>query len=433
MSRYLRGAALAALTLAASAALATTASAQSYGRLVVFGDLLSDNGNLYLASGGTQPPSPPYFQGRFSNGRVFTELLGFNAVNFNGAVTGSINMAYGGSRTDNNIAFPPGMRQQLTTYVGRGGAFGPNDLVSVLGGANNIFQGLSAFSVLPPASQTNPQGYITPILTAAVTDMNFIVNDIAGRGAGTILVTNLPRLGTTPQFSPTPLAALADYAGSTFNSQLQTALLATAATRPNTNIILFDLAKVSDLLAGSPGRFGLTNVTQSCLVGATLCANPDSYLYFDGVHPTAAGHRLIAALSNDYLYYGDLAAGSTVQGETAYRHREDALDASSARLSGREAWTAGTSVSVGGLYDRSETDARGTAASAESDGYGAEMRLEVGHRNLALRPGRQLSERRRDRRHVQLRAPDPRHRRLRRLAVGFDLHQRRRRHGQRRL
>ncbi|WP_425987364.1 SGNH/GDSL hydrolase family protein [Brevundimonas sp. TWP2-3-2] len=373
MSRYLRGAALAALTLAASAALATAASAQSYGRLVVLGDSLSDNGNLYLASGGTQPPSPPYFQGRFSNGRVFTELLGFNAANFNGAVTGSINLAYGGSRTDNNVAFPPGMRQQLTTYLGRGGAFGANDLVSVLGGANNIFQALPTAGV-----STNPVAAITPTLTAAVADMNFLVNDIAGRGAGTILVTNLPRLGITPQFRTSPAAALADYAGSTFNSSLQTALLTTAAARPGTNIILFDLAKVSDLLASSPGRFGLSNVTEACFNGVTVCANPDSYLYFDGVHPTAAGHRLIATLSGDYLYYGDRAAGSTLQGETAYRHREDALDAAGARMSGHAPWTAGTSISIGGLYDRSETDARGTVASAKSDGYGAQMTLESG-------------------------------------------------------
>ncbi len=373
MSRYLRGAALAALTLAASAALATAASAQSYGRLVVLGDSLSDNGNLYLASGGTQPPSPPYFQGRFSNGRVFTELLGFNAANFNGAVTGSINLAYGGSRTDNNVAFPPGMRQQLTTYLGRGGAFGANDLVSVLGGANNIFQALPTAGV-----STNPVAAITPTLSAAVADMNFLVNDIAGRGAGTILVTNLPRLGITPQFRTSPAAALADYAGSTFNSSLQTALLTTAAARPGTNIILFDLAKVSDLLASSPGRFGLSNVTEACFNGVTVCANPDSYLYFDGVHPTAAGHRLIATLSGDYLYYGDRAAGSILQGETAYRHREDALDAAGARMSGHAPWTAGTSISIGGLYDRSETDARATVASAKSDGYGAQMTLESG-------------------------------------------------------
>lgn len=378
MSRYLRGAALAALTLAASAALATTASAQSYGRLVVFGDSLSDNGNLYLASGRTQPPSPPYFQGRFSNGPVFTELLGFTAANFNGPVTGSINYAYGGSRTDNVVAFPPGMRQQLTTYTTAGGTFGSRDLVSVLGGANNIFQSLGAFAVLPPAAQGNPTGFVTPTLTAAIADMNFLVDNIASRGAGTILVTNLPRLGTTPQFRTTPLTALADFAGSTFNSGLQTALMSTAAARPGTNIILFDIAKVSDVLAANPGRFGLSDVTNACFNGVTVCSNPDSFLFFDGVHPTAAGHRLFAALANDYLYYGDRGAGSTLQGETAYRHREDALDTSSARLSGREAWTAGTSISVEGLFDSSETDARGPVASAQSDGYGARMTLESG-------------------------------------------------------
>ncbi|MBU1346114.1 MAG: autotransporter domain-containing protein [Alphaproteobacteria bacterium] len=378
MNRYLRGAALAALTLAASCALATAASAQSYGRLVVLGDSLSDNGNLYLASGRTQPPSPPYFQGRFSTGPVFTEQLGFLAANFNGPVTGSINLAYGGSRTDNTVAFPPGMRQQLSTYVGRGGVFGPNDLVSVLGGANNIFQSIGLFATLPPASQANPTGFITPTLNAAVADMNFIVGDIASRGAGTILVTNLPRLGITPQFRTSPAAALADYAGSTFNSGLQASLVALAPTRPNTNIILFDLAKVSDTLAANPARFGFSNVTDACFTGVSVCANPDSYLYFDGVHPTAAGHRLLATLSADYLYYGDRSAEATLQGETAYRHREDALDAASARLSGQEAWEAGTSLSVGGLYDASGFDQRGFVSQAKAESYGAQMMLESG-------------------------------------------------------
>lgn len=150
MNRFLRGAALGALTLAAASALAGAASAQTYGRLVVFGDSLSDNGNLYAASGNTAPASPPYFQGRFSNGPVFTELLGFTALRGaipTSAVSGSVNFAYGGSRTDNNVAFPPGMRQQLTTYLGRGGTFGSGDLVSILGGANNIFQSIGAFVV----------------------------------------------------------------------------------------------------------------------------------------------------------------------------------------------------------------------------------------------------------------------------------------------
>ena len=54
MSRFHRSAALAALTVAAVAC-AGAASAQTYNRLVVFGDSLSDNGNLLVVTGGTQP------------------------------------------------------------------------------------------------------------------------------------------------------------------------------------------------------------------------------------------------------------------------------------------------------------------------------------------------------------------------------------------
>jgi len=375
MTRLLRGAALAALSLAA-VSVAGAASAQSYSRLVVFGDSLSDNGNLYLATGGSTPASPPYGAGRFSNGPVFTERLGFNAANFLGPVTGSINYAFGGARTDSQ-AQPLGMRLQLAQYQQRGGTFGANDLVSVLGGANNIFQGLPA-----AGASTNPTGAITPVALSAAVDINFIVNGIAQAGAGTVLVTNLPKLSITPQFRGTPAAPLADFAVTTFNGALLTGLNATAAARPGTNIILMDLFKVGDVIAGNPSAFGVSNVTQPCFNGVTVCSNPDSYFYFDGVHPTAKGHEVIARLSNDYLYYGDLGSQTAVLGETAWRHREDALDGSTAALSGREAWERGTSISVGALADKTETDARGAIGKATSDGYGVRIALESGTETL---------------------------------------------------
>ncbi len=370
MSRFLRGAAVAALTLTASAALATAAGAQSYGRLVVFGDSLSDNGNLYIATGRTQPPSPPYFQGRFSTGPVFTELLGFNAANFNGPVNGSINLAFGGARTDSS-ATPLGMRNQLATYLQRGGTFGSGDLVSILGGANNIFQGLPA-----AGASGNPTGAITPVALSAATDINFIVNSVAGAGAGTILVTNLPKLSLTPQFRNTAAAPLADFAVGQFNGALLTQLSATAAARPGTNIIVMDLFKVGDTIAANPGAFGITNVTDACFNGVTVCADSSGYFYFDGVHPTALGHRLLARLANDYLYYGDIGAHSAVMGETAYRHREDALATASHALSGSASWAPGTAIVFGGQYDQTDTDARGTVGEAESTGYGVTIGLE---------------------------------------------------------
>ena len=372
MSRFLRSAALAALTIAAAGTMASAASAQSYSRLVVFGDSLSDNGNLFAATGGASPTSPPYFQGRFSNGPVFTELLGFNAGRSaaGAPVTGSINYAYGGARTDSS-AFPPGMRNQLLAYTGGGGTFRSTDLVSILGGANNIFQGLPA-----AGASSNPTGTITPIVNAAAADMTFLVNSIAAAGAGTILVGNIPSLGNAPQFRTTTAAPLAEFAGTSFNSALLSGLMTTAAARPGTNIILFDIYKIGTTLSANPGAFGLTNTTDSCFNGVTVCATPNTYLFWDGVHPTAAGHQLIARLANDYLYYGDIGAQSTVQAETAFRQREDLLDLSGEALSGRAVWEPGTHLTFGAIADSVKTDARGSVAAADANGQGVRVGLD---------------------------------------------------------
>lgn len=372
MSRLLRTAAAAALTLAAGMAVAGAASAQTYNRLVVFGDSLSDNGNLYAATGNTQPTSPPYFQGRFSNGPVFTELLGFNAGRFaaGAPVSGSINLAFGGAVTG-TAGLPLGMRSQLLAYTGSGGTFGSNDLVSVLGGANNIFQNLAA-----AGATSNPQGAIAPISLAAASDINFIVNSVATAGAGTVLVANLPKLSLTPQFRGTPAAPLADFAVTTFNGSLSTQLFATAAARPGTNIILMDIFKIGDTIAGNPERFGVTNVTAPCFNGVTVCSNPDDYFYFDGVHPTAAGHRVLAALAEDYLYYGDNGAQTALQAETAYRHREEGADLTSEVLSGRHGWQAGTNLTFGALADRTSTDTRGFVVESDAKDEGVRVGLE---------------------------------------------------------
>jgi outer membrane lipase/esterase len=377
MPRFVTGGAVAALALAACA-FAGAASAQSYDRLVVFGDSLSDNGNLYLATGRTTPASPPYFQGRFSSGPVWTELLGFNAANFTGPVTGSINYAFGGSRTDASTTPPPGMLAQLGAYTGRGGRFGEGDLVTVLGGANDIFQTLAL-----AGASTAPLAYMNTVTNTASTNVNTLVNTVAGAGAGTILVANLPKLSLTPQFrSPAgaPAAGLADAAAGNFNATLMTKLTATAAARPGSNIILMDLFRIGDAIAADPQAFGVSNVTEACFneVTRTVCANPSSYFYFDGVHPTATGHQLIARLANDYLFYADIGSQATLAGETTFRHREDALDAASEAFSGRQAWTAGVSLTGSAMVDSADYDARGAVTDASSDGWGGRIALEAG-------------------------------------------------------
>lgn len=375
MKALMTGAAPAALAVALLA-VAGSASAQDYNRLVVFGDSLSDNGNLYLATGGTQPPSPPYWQGRFSDGKTFVEQLGFDAANFNGSVTGSINMAFGGARTDVQAA-PLSMQLQLANYVSRGGKFGSSDLVSVLGGANNIFQGLPA-----AGASSNPTATMGATSKASANDVASLVGAVAQAGAGTIVVTNLPRLSVTPQFRNTAAAPLADYAVTTFNSALYTNLASVAAANSGANIIQVDLFTAGDALAANPDAFGIKNATAACFNGVTVCSNPGEYFYFDGVHPTTKGHSIIASLVNDYIYYGTAGSRMAVLGETSWHHREDDLDEATRILSTRDGWGEGTRLTMSALASTAKTDARGAIEEAKTDGYGVKLALETGNETL---------------------------------------------------
>src|SRR6185503_7186924 len=95
---------------------ATVANADSFSAIVVYGDSLSDNGNLFAASG--QPPAP-YFQGRRSDGPVAVEqlagALGVPLVDFAwiGATTGIGNYSDGGTTTTTGAFSLPGMQVEL--------------------------------------------------------------------------------------------------------------------------------------------------------------------------------------------------------------------------------------------------------------------------------------------------------------------------------
>ena len=330
--QLLAGAAAACALLAAG-----SASAQTYGRLVVFGDSLTDNGNLFRLTGGRPPapPSPPYFQGRFSNGPTFVELLGFNLNGF-GTVTGSTDYAFGGARTDLSQS-PPGMRLQLQSYLAAGGAFGANDLVVVYGGANNIFQAFQSPPGSPPggiALLPDPVTALRGVTNAAAADIGAIVGTVAGRGAGTVLIPNLPSLSATPQFSSTPLRDLSEGGTIFFNTALLAQVNAASAANTGTNFIYMDVNAFDAFVRANPGAFGFTNVTTSCLNPTTfaVCATPDQFLYWDSVHPTAAAHRGLAALTLDYINYGARGAGTAALGETSLGHRASAAEAALDRL-----------------------------------------------------------------------------------------------------
>jgi cholinesterase len=251
--------------IALSLAFNATAHATAYSALFVYGDSLSDNGNLYAATG--YPPYP-YYMGRFSNGPVAVEQLatrlGIPLYDFayGGATTGIGNIVDGGTQTSFGYAGLPGM---LTELAGAPppAALAPTSLFVVWGGADDFESGGS--------------------LITAVDDIDEIVATLQAEGATHILVPGLPNLGLTPEFYGNPLATLySEY----FNELLQASLPA-GATYDNT----FNLLNEID---ADPSAYGFTNVTTPCFNGISVCADPSQYLFWDDIHPTTTADAILA-------------------------------------------------------------------------------------------------------------------------------------------
>ena len=85
--------------------------------------------------------------------------------------------------------------------------------------------------------------------------------------------------------------------GATYNAAVDD-VLADLSALPGLQIDHFDVNAVFGEIVATLGGGELSNVKEPCLsFGVTahaVCKHPNDYLFWDAVHPTKAGHRLIA-------------------------------------------------------------------------------------------------------------------------------------------
>ncbi|MFZ5833614.1 MAG: SGNH/GDSL hydrolase family protein [Planctomycetota bacterium] len=279
--------------------------------LVVFGDSLSDSGNLYRRFGAhldpaTWPfnpanpisplPAPPYDPGRASNGPVWIEhlsqRLGYGPLM--PSLAGGTNHAQIMSlvREDPGAGIvsllqSPDLDTQVAGYLASH-VPAADDLFVLWGGANDFFSG-----------QSDP---LVPV--AALAEQ---ITALKQAGAAKFVIPNLPMLGLTPSGAVEDTESL-NQLSTAFNAALASTI-ADLRTDLGVTIHELDVNGFFQQALADPAAFGLTNVEdpalavnldpESLLFGFPLyplsvVSNPDEYLYWDSLHPTAAAHEMLA-------------------------------------------------------------------------------------------------------------------------------------------
>ncbi len=314
--------------------LAASARAQAtFNSVVVFGDSLSDTGNIaHLVQNanplGIRYPSDnqvfgfDYTDGRFTDGMdtqpaaqayfgVWIEQLAASlpakpAVK--DSLDGGTNYAYGDATTGGGTTTESqsvsgitvtislhNMGQQVADYlanVGSKSASAPNaqTLFVLWGGANDLYQAAAAGQNPNAAAAT------------AVGNEVALVQQLASAGATNFMIPNLPPLGGVPNVTSPAAATVLNTASAAF-AQVLAAALATlktslAAKGVAINVYQPDIFSLYAKFALNPMSAGLGDVMDKA---QNISGSPDTYLIWDGLHPTTTGHHFAAATAANLL------------------------------------------------------------------------------------------------------------------------------------
>jgi len=288
---------------------ASPAAAGAPQRFIVFGDSLSDPGNAFLLLRDVEVPpfdnlipDAPYARGalHFSNGATWVEQLSVldHALPSTGPALLNpamfSNYAVGGARARQGFF---DLSTQVGLFMDDFENHAPADaLYVVFIGGNDLRAALAA-----PAQALG-------IVGGALSAIRDNLLTLHAAGARNFLVANAPDLGLAPAvrlLGPDARGAASELA-SLFNFRLEQ-ILGELESGPGLNIVRLNVFEILNEIVAAPGAFGLTEATRPCIalntrVGA-FCSKPGTFLFWDGIHPTKAGHRILAeraraALSN---------------------------------------------------------------------------------------------------------------------------------------
>ncbi|VVC75653.1 Phosphatidylcholine-sterol acyltransferase [Aquicella siphonis] len=325
------------------------AYAANINKIVFFGDSLTDNGNLYSLLLHILPKSPPYFKGRFTNGETWAENVGHHYYNKNyadykiyalGGATAVFHMP-----TPKFIS-PTILEAEVDTYLldslfrDRSKVLfaiwiGGNDYLfdsdanadsatdkvvnkiawavktlSYYGGKNFLILNLPDLSRVPEARnksmanlhvltvlhnqkldeamqkirQSNPGVNITQV---NIYDM---FNDVMADPEKYNQKYNVHLTNTAESCWKGGYLFSRILTDERLTQEIQQAVAAGNEKVPAD----FDARAMSNYILNTPALAYTYQMSMSYASGNMPCANPDEYIFWDSIHPTAVVHRILA-------------------------------------------------------------------------------------------------------------------------------------------
>src|ERR1700722_3122529 len=296
--------------------IAGTPASAAYTSIFAFGDSLSDAGNLFAESQSTIPLKP-YVDGHFSNGPTWVEdlsqMLGLGPMKPFLTSNDGTNYAFGGAQTGTTDINPPNPSSPIhIDFPDQINAFNlvdPNPVKGALYtldiGANDIMNALAEF-----VGGTISLAEVKTVVSQAETNTIDSVGTLFGLGARSLLFYEVPNLGLTPRFDGTALQSLASGLAESFNVTVLKGLAPVESS--GLKVFTLDTYDLLGEIKADPSEFGFTNVSGPCWTGnftdpksGVLCtkipSGQNQFLFWDEVHPTAAGHLLAAEFAVDAL------------------------------------------------------------------------------------------------------------------------------------
>lgn len=276
MKARLLGAIAGGLVLATAVPAQAERDTERFTSLTVFGDSLVDAGNIFTATGGAIPSAANgYFNGRFTNGYDYTDLL---SIELFGAPTvaslqGGTNFAFGGARASNTNPQVPDFGEQLGLYAGylaAGNEVDTNGLYILNFGGNDLF------------NAPDDPGDADIFIRQAAQDYASGVQALNDIGVRNVLLTGFPVAG--------PLG---------FNAELYlTQELAGLTLTGDTSLLRYSYFDFFDRILTDPGALGLPSqrldITCQAAGPAAIANGCDGIFSFDGIHFSAPIHEALA-------------------------------------------------------------------------------------------------------------------------------------------